>query len=460
MTEWLQIAINTAQDRWHSRTGLAVALASVAAVFIGAFAGIDITEVLFVEWLIVFAACAVMGIVWWVTRLPRVMPGRIGFGLAIQYEDSQHAKQLRSDFVLTLGDLITSTGDGNLFQFIELPISVARRILSADEATRFAKQCRLHFLLYGRARMRDLPGGASHVIDLRGVVCHAPIREKWSQKLGAEFGAVLPNRLLVAAEGDVFNFQFAAKHIDAVSLYVIGTAAFLSNDLKLAEQLLVDAESRLRAGITKADGFLRSVLRDRVRRRITEVYKARLARQTRRHTITRDVAAIQEAEEIIANLRQYAHDDYDVHLAAAMAAFALHRDMETARMEIRACRNSPDAAWRYSEAFLYAYDGDLQRAYESYRRAFDSPLADPTVPTQCEEFIQGIVEEEPERQWLYYCLGLINYRGKGDPMAALSDLRKFVDEVDTVRFAKYVGYARRWIDEIEKANGRHKVGPE
>ena len=178
MTEWLQIAINTAQDRWHSRTGLAVALASVAAVFIGAFAGIDITEVLFVEWLIVFAACAVMGIVWWVTRLPRVMPGRIGFGLAIQYEDSQHAKQLRSDFVLTLGDLITSTGDGNLFQFIELPISVARRILSADEATRFAKQCRLHFLLYGRARMRDLPGGASHVIDLRGVVCHAPIKEK------------------------------------------------------------------------------------------------------------------------------------------------------------------------------------------------------------------------------------------------------------------------------------------
>ena len=258
----------------------------------------------------------------------------------------------------------------------------------------------------------------------------------------------------------MFNFQFAAKHIDAVSLYVIGTAAVLSNDLKLAEQLLVDAESRLRAGITKADGFLRSVLRDRVRRRITEVYKARLARQTRRHTITRDVAAIQEAEEIIANLRQYAQDDYDVHLAAAMAAFALHRDMETARMEIRACRNSPDAAWRYSEAFLYAYDGDLQRAYESYRRAFDSPLADPTVPTQCEEFIQGIVEEEPERQWLYYCLGLINYRGKGDPMAALSDFRKFVDEVDTVRFAKYVGYARRWIDEIEKANGRHKVGPE
>ena len=308
--------------------------------------------------------------------------------------------------------------------------------------------------------MRDLPDGASHVIDLRGVVRHAPIKEKWSQQLGEDFWAVLPNRLLVAAEGDVFHFQFAAKHIDAVSLYVIGTAAFFSNDLKLAEQLLVDAESRLRRGVTTADGFLRSVLRDRVRRRISEVYKARLARQIRRHTTTRESAAIQEAEEIIANLRQYSQDNYDVHMMAGMAAFALHRDMEAARTEIRACRNSSDAAWRYSEAFLHAYVGDLQRAYESYRRAFESPLADPSVPTQCEEFILGIVEEEPERQWLYFCLGLINYRGKGDPMAALADFRRFVDEVDTERFAKHVGYARRWIDEIEKASGRYEVGSE
>ena len=317
MPEWLQIAINAAQDRWHSPTGLVVALAAVAAVLVSAFAGIDITEVQLVEWLAIIAACAVTGIVWWATRLPRVMRGRIGFGVAIQCEDSQHAKQLRSDFVLALCDLVTSTGHGTLFQFIELPASVARRILSADEATRFTKQCRLRFLLYGRARMRDLPDGASHVIDLRGVVSHAPIKDKWSQQLSSEFAAVLPNRLLVPAEGDVLHFQFAAKHIDAVALYVIGTAAALSNDLKLAEQLLVDAESRLRDGVTKADDDLRSALRDRVRRRISQVYKECLARQISRYTITRDVAAIQAAERIIANLRQYAQDNYDVHMVAA-----------------------------------------------------------------------------------------------------------------------------------------------
>ena len=130
----------------------------------------------------------------------------------------------------------------------------------------------------------------------------------------------------------------------------------------------------------------------------------------------------------------------------------MHRDLETARSEIRACRNSQDAAWRYSEAFLHAYDGDLQRAYVSYRNAFDSPLNDRTVPTQCEEFIQAIIEEEPDRTWLYYCLGLINHRAKGDPEAAIKDFRRFVDEVDNERFARHVRYARRWIDEIERTN--------
>ena len=349
MPESLQTAITAAQARWHSPTGLGVALASVAAGLISAFAGIDITEVQFVEWLVIIAACAVTALVWRATRLPQVMPGRIGFGVAIQCEDSQHAKRLRSDFILALCDLITSTGHGTLFQFIELPASVARRIISADEATRFTRQCGLHFLLYGRARMRDFPDGASHVIDLHGVVSHAPLKDRWAKQLGAEFSAVLPNRLLVAAKGDVLGFGFAAKHIDVVSLYVIGTAAALSNDLKLAEQLLVDADLRLRDGVTRAE----DVLRDRVRRRISEVYKELLARQIRRHTRTRDVAAIQEAEEIIVNLRRYAQDNYDVHIVAAMAAFTLHRDMETARREIRACRNSPDATWRYSEAFLH-----------------------------------------------------------------------------------------------------------
>ena len=86
-----------------------------------------------------------------------------------------------------------------------------------------------------------------------------------------------------------------------------------------------------------------------------------------------------------------------------------------------------DATWRFNEAFLFAYEGDLENAYRSYRRAMEAPFDDPTLPAQCEEFIQAIIEREPEKRWLYFCLGLINHRVKGDLMAAKLDYQHFLD---------------------------------
>jgi hypothetical protein len=107
----------------------------------------------------------------------------------------------------------------------------------------------------------------------------------------------------------------------------------------------------------------------------------------------------------------------------------------------------------YSEAFLIAYDGDLEGAYRVYRRAFESPLSDQTVPTQCEEFIQVVIDEEPDRKWLYYCLGLINYRAKGDLKAARDDFARFIDSVDPSRFKRHIDVAHKWVQEIDAVLG-------
>jgi hypothetical protein len=90
----------------------------------------------------------------------------------------------------------------------------------------------------------------------------------------------------------------------------------------------------------------------------------------------------------------------------------------------------------------------LDAAYYSYRSAFAAPLGDPTVVTQCEEFIQGVLDAEPDRKWLYYCLGLLNHRAKGDLEAARRDFQSFVAGVDAARFRKHVPIANRWIEEI------------
>lgn len=445
MSNWFTAALDFGRQNWDSPGGLGAALVVLVLVLLTTFAGIDITKVQAIEWAFIAIACLFLSGLWWGTRLPAAPKGKIGFGVAITLERS-HTEQLRSDFVFALRDLITRSQLGQRFHFVEFSGSAARRILTADDAKTLARRCNVHFLLYGRARHR----GTVHVLDLGGLVRHRPIEPAQSQQFTADFAAVMPHRLIVDAEGGILPCEIAAGHVDAVARYIIATAAILSNDFVLAEQLLLDAAERLARKVKVAEGAPPAVLLDRVRRRLKGLYALWLDRSTARYIRTRDANGLEDIEDICRKLKTYDPNSYGLHIAAALVAFLRHRDVGAARLELEACRHSTDAAWRYSEAFLHGYEGHLQSAYKSYRIAFRSPLRDATVPIQCEEFIQIVIDEEPHRYWLYYCLGLINYKAKNDREAALRDLRRFVESADPSRFRREVQIAKKWMEEISR----------
>lgn len=76
-------------------------------------------------------------------------------------------------------------------------------------------------------------------------------------------------------------FEFAARHIDIVSRYVIGVAAGLSDNLTYAEELLLDSRTKLEALVAGGDAPALAPLRSRISTRLGEVYDILLA-QTRR----------------------------------------------------------------------------------------------------------------------------------------------------------------------------------
>jgi tetratricopeptide (TPR) repeat protein len=229
----------------------------------------------------------------------------------------------------------------------------------------------------------------------------------------------------------------------------------VSGDFRYAEELLLSAETNLKRDVQHGAGAVVSVLLDRVRRRIAELYAEWIARLMHSFIQKRDRSLLVQADQLLPKLRAYQRDSYGVHLAAAQIAFELRRDIQTARAEIDACRDVNDAAWQYSDAFLLAYDGDLQSAYRSYRRAFESQLGDASIPTQCEEFIITVVNEEPDRHWLYFCLGLINYRAKADLTSARRDFQRFLTRAEPARFARQIEATQKWLDEIDT-----ELGPE
>jgi hypothetical protein len=112
---------------------------------------------------------------------------------------------------------------------------------------------------------------------------------------------------------------------------------------------------------------------------------------------------------------------------------------------VERCRGIPDTTWRYTEAFLHAYTGDLGKAQKVYAEIFVSPSEDKTVPIQCEEFIDQIIQEEPNRFQLYYCLGLINWQAKEDVTAAKRDFEKFLSLGTPNQYVRERKQVEKWL---------------
>lgn len=442
-------AIDFGFDRWHSRTGLAAVLAGIIVLGVFVFAGIDIKNVSLPEWSILAALVLIVCLVWFRTRIERAPRDRVGFGVAIEYEDADLGQKLRSDFVVTLRNLLDGSHHRHKFQFIAFPQSLAKRITNEEQAFWLTRKANLHFLIHGRARLRKSAKGPAHVLDLSWLVRHRPIASEQSEKLARDASAVFPRRYIFENAGDMFACEFAAQYVDIVARYVIGTAWALSGDFVYAEELLLDAEAKLVGYVKQAEGTPLSVLLDRIQRRLQELYRARLSALSQEYRTTRKRPLLEQAEAIALKLRAHNPDDYFLRLLTAMAAFMLRRDTSAAKRELEGCRKSTDGTWMYSEAFLIAYEGDLEAAYRTYRRAFESPLSDPNVPVECEDFIQIVLDEEPDRKWLYFCLGLLNYRAKGDLAAARADFKRFIESADQNRFKKQIGIAEKWIQEID-----------
>jgi hypothetical protein len=76
----------------------------------------------------------------------------------------------------------------------------------------------------------------------------------------------------------------------------------------------------------------------------------------------------------------------------------------------------------------------MEEAIKDYNHAFQGPIPDVSVPVQCEEFIQIILAQEPDRTQLYFYLGQINFYAKQDFLAAERDFNLFLTKLKELNF--------------------------
>ncbi len=397
-----------------------------------------------------FTLLATRGLWAYSNHIPRTPVGRVGLIVAIVADDSQHEKQLRADFIAQLRKLLEPDKDLTKFFILELPRWACVRCTDPEAATRVLREARGCIMLYGTAKRRRLAGQESHLLEVEGIVLHAPITPEAGAVLSTDFRAVLPPRVYFPVDNDAFAFAATSELTEIAARYVIALAALVSADLRYSEQMLLSVEARLKS-IRVTSGSIQDIGR-KLPTRFIDLYTAWLNALYDAYFMSRRPAFLEEAERVVNALLKRDPTNAQALLFSAIAHFVLRRDVHAAKQAAYACRRITDQTWRYSYAFLLAYEGKTDRAREQYEIAFNGRIANVTVPVQVEEFIQIVLAEEPDQVQLHFFSGLVNLRAKGDLKGAHRDFEAFLACESSSHFPDEVALSRRYLSECQSTS--------
>ena len=162
-------------------------------------------------------------------RTPRAAKNRLGFCVCIALPEGETRSQIREDFVISLKRMISQNALATI-QFIEIPQHIAREIHTSEEAQKQQIKSRSHFMLWGSVRDRMEGGREVFFLELQGAVRHAEVSDNIKQRLSNEFGELLPSSARIYREHDLVGFGVTSDTITYVAKYIIGIAAFISNN--------------------------------------------------------------------------------------------------------------------------------------------------------------------------------------------------------------------------------------
>lgn len=438
-----------AEKNWRKKKGLAAALLSVA-VLAGVAPGV---LPLGAPWVNVIRGVAMLACLpvtfCWVRsrRLPRPKKGRIGVVICISAEEETERKSVKADFVDTLRGLLKRGESGPAIQILEVPEDLIPEIKDAEDAERVLRECRAHFILFGRSRLRTIDGKEKHVLDLNSLVLHRPIGEDLSKEFSKEFSGLLPGRVLVGKENEFLGFEVTSGLVTSAAKYIIGVASAISGDLDGAERLQRDVVESL--SVKTGGDSIQTKLRNHALLRLAEIRWRRASECYGRWCKQHDPKDILAVERHLTDLPQEHMDQYPVLLLRAIVAFVQRRDTAEARTLLERCSEvAVDGSWQTGLGFIFAYEGALRAACQCYDRAVDQRITLESI-SQVEDFQSWVLREEPSKHQLHFSLGYINRKLKGDTALAVDHFKAFLAHSKNGDFSEQKKLAEKWIAEME-----------
>ena len=446
--EIVKIIIEFIRQRWYRKSTLLILVLFSAGILLWLFSGINLQEIEPVETWIIVLVLTILIVIWYFTnKIPKASKGKIGFAIGIETDDPEQQLKIKRDFIDTLRELLHRSRFQYSFEFIEIPDRVLEKIDSPDSARKTLYDLECAFMIYGKARTVSVKGQTQHVLNLEGIVAHKPIAAEISRSFSREFADLFPRRLMISSEGDLFHFEFTAGWIDIVSKCIIGIAALISGDVKYAQELFESLYLDLKDGKVELPVIIK--IRERLPVRLRDVYLIRARTHYEDWKQTKDMNDLEQMKSFLDSLDVIVPTNVEGRTLRSLWYFVVSRDIVKAKTECLKSKSKQNAMWRYNHAFLLAYEGDLEKASKEYKLAFRGFIPDPSFIFEVLEFILWVLDIEPDKKQLYFCLGMIYYYVIKDYALALQDFEKFLETTTPTQFSSQRSESEKIIAKIQ-----------
>lgn len=444
--------IDILEKNWHKPLSLFVALFIEFMILLSVFAGLSSEKVAIWQYIVIVIALFVTVFIWLqLVKVPKTKKNKIGFVIALNSENDEQRRVVQDDFIKEIELVLEDAKRVVNFDIIVLPKWHAEKIHNSDTAVKYLKSCRAHLLMNGDTRKRRVKGKYQYVFRLHQTVLHRIIPMDVSDKLSADFGAIFPSKLSISEDNQIEGMEIASNWMSEAAKYFIAMAACVSGDVVLAEQLLINIKnSKLLKSIKTQKGVGR--IRTRSVERLVEIYYMTSKMILDRWGVSHNNELMDELDVVLTKMASINQsNNYVWKLRKAIWYFVTTGNTVEARKLVLSCAGSSDATWRYSVAFLYAFDGDLKKAIQAYNKGFARP-AIKGIAVEVEAFISWAVTVYTDKYQLYFCLGYINYKLKEDYVAARRDFRNFISNLNAVtEYGEQVRLANIYLQEIDRA---------
>ena len=258
----------------------------------------------------------------------------------------------------------------------------------------------------------------------------------------------MPRRWFFPTSEELLGFEITKQWIGVVTKYVVGIAAYVSGDFDLAYDIF--SQMKKETGVRKNNNIpVINEINKRLPLRFVEVSNAICERLYFAYTRTRNIFYIQKLNEYLNIMQKYDPDDYNAHNLRAIYLFLVKRNVSRAIDELKKIQDRPDTTWRYNLAFLYAYQGQLDKAKRQYDKAFQGYVPN-NIINETEVFISGVITAEPNKYQLYFARGYINFKAKKDYLLAKKDFTKFIEKNPNDMYQIEIKLVKTYIEQIER----------